>query len=66
MKMLSISKLELQAVFLASRLKDDIEKSLTLSVSCGRVHADVFMRTDSTTVVQWLNPTSKHSVFLAN
>ena len=56
MKMLSIPKLEL----LASRLKDDIEKALTLSVS------KVFMWTDSTTVLQWLNSTSKQPVFVAN
>ena len=60
MKMLSIPKLELQAALLASRLKDDIEKALTLSVS------KVFMWTDSTTVLQWLNSTSKLPVFVAN
>ena len=60
MKMLSNPKLELQAVLLASRLKDDIEKALTLSIS------KVFMWTDSTTVLQWLNSTSKHPVFVAN
>ena len=32
-KMLSIPKLELQAALLASRLKDHIEKTLTLSIS---------------------------------
>ena len=63
MKMLSIPKLELQAALLASRLKDnieDIEKALTLSIS------KVFMWTDSTTVLQWLNSTSKQPVFVAN
>ena len=59
-KMLSIPKLELQAALLASRLKDDIEKALTLSIS------KVFMWTDSTTVLQWLNSTSKQPVFVAN
>ena len=60
MKMLSIPKLELQAALLASRLKDDIEKALTLSTS------KVFMWTGSTTVLQWLNSTSKQPVFVAN
>ena len=59
MKMLSIP-LELQAALLASRLKDDIEKTLTLSIS------KVFMWIDSTTVFQWLNSTSKQPVFVAN
>ena len=58
--MLSIPKLELQAALLASRLKDDIEIALTLSIS------KVFMWTDSTTVLQWLNLTSKQPVFVAN
>ena len=60
MKMRSIPKLELQAALLASCLKDDIEKALTLSIS------KVFMWTDSTTVLQWLNSTSKQPVFVAN
>ena len=63
MKMLSIpmlSKLELQAALLVSRLKDDIEKALTLSIS------KVFMWIDSTTVLQWFNSTSKQPVFVAN
>ena len=60
MKMLSFSKLELQAVLLASRLKDDIEKALTLS------NSKMFMWTYSTTVLQWLNSTSKRPVFVAN
>ena len=60
MKMLSFPKLELQAALLASRLKDDIEKDLTLSIS------KVFMWTDSTRVHQWLNSTSKQPVFVAN
>ena len=59
-KMLSIPKLELQAALLASRLKDDIEKALTLSIS------KEFMWTDSTTVLQWLNSTSRQPVFVAN
>ena len=59
MKMLSIPKSELQAALLASRLKDDIEKALTLSIS------KVIMWTDSTTVLQWLNSTSKQPGFVA-
>ena len=58
--MLPIPKLELQAAFLANRLKVDIEKALTLSVS------KVLMWTDTTTVLQWLNSTSKRPVFVAN
>ena len=60
MKMLSIPKLDLQAALLASRLKDDIEKALTLSIS------KVFMWTERTTVLQSLNSTSKQPVFVAN
>ena len=60
MRMLSIPNLELQATLLASRLKDAIEKALTLSIS------KVFMWTESTTVLQWLNSTSKQPVFVAN
>ena len=45
MKMLSIPKLELQAVLLATRLKDDIEEDLTLTIP------KMFMWTDSTTVL---------------
>ena len=60
MKMLSIPKLELQAVLLAARLKDDIEKGLTLYIP------KMLMWTDSTTVLQWLNSTSKQPVFVAN
>ena len=60
MKMHSIPKLELQAALFDSRLKDDIEKALTLSVS------KVFLWTDSTTALQWLNSTSKQLVFVGN
>ena len=60
MNMLSNPKLELQAALLASRLKNDIEKALTLSIS------KVFMWTDSTTVLQLLKLTSKQPVFVAN
>ena len=60
MKMLSISKLELQAALLATRLKEEILKALTFKVS------NVFMWTDSTTVLQWLNSCNKLPVFVGN
>ena len=60
MKALSIPKLELQAALLATRLKDDILTALTVSIN------HVFMWTDSTTVLQWLNSTEKLPVFVAN
>ena len=60
MKALSIPKLELQAALIATRLKDDILTALTLSIN------HVFMWTDSTTVLQWLNSTEKLPVFVAN
>ena len=60
MKALSITKLELQAALLATRLKDDILTALTVSMN----HA--YMWTDSTTVLQWLNSTEKLPVFVAN
>ena len=53
MKVMTVPKLELQAALLAAR-------ALT-------VHANqVFMWTDSTIVLQWLNSTSKHPIFIAN
>ena len=58
--MLSTLKFELQAALHATRLKDDIEKALTLSIS------KVFMWTDITTVLEWLNSTSKQPGFRAN
>ena len=60
MKMLSIPKLELQAALLATRLKEEILKALTFKVS------NVFMWTDSTTVLQWLNSCNKLPVFVGN
>ena len=53
MKALSIPKLELQAVLLAKRLKDDILTARTVSIN------HVYMWTDSTTVLEWLNSTLK-------
>ncbi|XP_063727512.1 uncharacterized protein LOC134855063 [Symsagittifera roscoffensis] len=60
MKALSIPKLELQAALLATRLKEDVLKALTIPVS------NTFMWTDSTTVLQWLNSGSKQPTFVAN
>ena len=60
MKALSIPKLELQAALLATRLKEEILKGLTFKVT------DIFMWTDSTTVLQWLHSCSKLPVFVGN
>ena len=60
MKAISIPKLELQASLLATRLKIDIMKALSIPIN------DVFMWTDSTTVLQWLHSTAKQPVFVAN
>ena len=60
MKALSIPKLELQAALLATRLRDDILTALTLCIN------HVYMWTDKTTVLQWLNSTEKLPVFVAN
>ena len=55
-----IPKLELQAAMLATRLKDYILTALTVCIN------HVYMRTDSTTVLQLLNSTEKLPVFVAN
>ena len=60
MKVMTIPKLELQAAFLAARLKQDICRALTVHVN------KVYLWTDSTTVLQWLNSTSKQPIFVAN
>ena len=60
MKVMTVPKLELKAALLAARLKQDICRALTVHIS------KVFMRTDSTTVLQWLNSTSKQPIFVAN
>ena len=60
MKVLSIPKLELQAALLAIRLKEEILKGFTFKVT------DIFMWTDSTTVLQWLNSCNKLPVFVGN
>ena len=60
MKALSIHTLELQAALLATRLKDDILKPLTVEMH------HVFTWIDSTTVFHCLNSNDKLPVFVAN
>ena len=60
MKVMTVPKLELQAALQAARLKQDICRALTVHIS------KVFMWTDRTTVLQWLNSTSKQPIFVAN
>ena len=60
MKVMTIPKLELHAALLASRLKQDIFRALTVHVN------KVLMWTDNTTVLQWLHSTSKQPIFIAN
>ena len=60
MKVMTVPKLELQAVLLAAHLKREICRALTVTVD------KVFMWTDSTIVLQWINSTNKHPIFIAN
>ena len=60
MKVMTVPKSELQAALLAARLKRDICRALTVTVD------KVFMWTDSTIVLQWINSTNKHPIFIAN
>ena len=60
MKPLSIPNLELQAALLATRLKEKILAALTIRID------REYIRTDSTTVLQWLASTEKQPVFVAN
>ena len=57
MKVMTVPKLELQAALLAARLKREIMQALTVSVN------PVFMWTDSTTVLQWINSNEKQPTF---
>ena len=57
---MTVPKLELQAVLLAARLKREICRALTVTVD------EVFMWTDSTIVLQWINSTNKYPIFIAN
>ena len=59
-KALSIPKLELPAALLGTRLKEEILKGLTFKV------ADIFICTDSTTYLQWLNSCKKLPVFVGD
>ena len=60
MKVMTVPKLELRAALLAARLKREICRALTVTVD------KVFMWTDSTIVLQWVNSTNKHPIFIAN
>ena len=60
MKVMTVPKLELQAALLAARLKNEIIQALTVTVN------QVFMWTDSTTVLQWINSNEKQTIFVAN
>ena len=60
MKVMTIPKLELQAALLVSRLKQDACRAFTMHVN------KVFMWTDSTNVLQWLNSRSKQPIFIEN
>ena len=54
MKVRTVPKLEIQAALLAAGLKREICRALTVTVD------KVFMWTDSTIVLQWINSTNKH------
>ena len=60
MKVMAVPKLELQAALLAARLKREIIQALTVTVN------QVFMWTDSTTILQWINSNEKQLIFVAN
>ena len=60
MKVTTVPKLQLQTALPAARLKQDICRALTVKFN------RVFMRTGSTTVLEWLNSTSKYPIFIAN
>ena len=60
MEVMTVPKLELQAALLAARLKNEIIQALTVTVN------QVFMWTDSTTVLQWINFNEKQQIFVAN
>ena len=60
MKALTIPHVELHAALLATRLKDDILKELTVNIN------HIYMWTDSITVSQWLSYNDSIPVFVAN
>ena len=57
---MTVPKSELQAALFAARLKREICRALTVAVD------KVFMWTGSTIVLQWINSTNKHPIFIAN
>ena len=59
-EVMTVSNLELQAALLAARLKREITQAFTVTVN------QVFMWTDSTTVLQWINSNEKQPIFVAN
>ena len=60
MKVMTVPKLELQAALLAARMKNEITQALTVTVN------QLFMWTDRTTVLQWINSNEKQPIFVAN
>ena len=60
MKVMTVPKLELKAALLDARLEREICRALMVTVD------KVFMRTDSTTVLQWINSKNIHPIFIAN
>ena len=60
MKALTIPKLELQAALLSARLRNEVQRALTLQIE------KTFMWTDSPTVLQWLHSLTKQPLFVAN
>ena len=60
MKAMTVLKLELKAALLDARLKTEICRALTVAMD------KVFMWTDSTIVLQWINSTNKQPIFIAN
>ena len=60
MKVMTVPKLELQPALLDARLEREITQALTVTVN------QIFMWTDSTTVLQWINSNEKQPIFVAN
>ena len=59
MKVMTVPKLELQAALFAARLKNEIVRTLNVTVN------QVFMWTDSTTVLHGINSNEKQPIFVA-
>ena len=60
MKSLTVPKVELQAALLAARLCAEIHQAFTRPIN------KTFVWSDSTTVLQWLQSTTKQPIFIAN